>query len=105
MLVSAVQQSNLAICINISLSLEPPSHPARSLQSIPELYGSSSLAIYLTHNGVYISLNSSHPIRPPSWVLFHQKQRSVGRDVYSVWGWGAEGKGLNTVHPGLEFSA
>lgn len=84
MLVSAVQQSNLAICINISLSLEPPSHPTRSLQSISELNGSSPLAIYFTHNSVYISLNSSHPIRPPSWVLFHQEQCCVGRDVYSV---------------------
>ena len=198
MLVSAIQQSDSAICINISLPLEPSSHPSRSPQSIPELYSSSSLAIYFTHDGVYISLNSSHPILPPaaaaaakslqscptlcdpidggppgspvpgilqartlewvaisfsnawqwkvkvkllscvrllatpwtaayqapppmgfsrqeywsgvplpspilppSWVLFPQRQHTVGRDVCGGWGWRAEGKGWNTIHPGL----
>ena len=64
MLVSAVEQSESAVCVHICpLPLEPPSQPRlhptplshhRSPSWVPVLYGSFPLTIYFTHGSVYV---------------------------------------------------
>ena len=75
-LVSAVQWSESAICIDIfppswtSFLLHSPSHPSRSSKKhwaeLPVLYSRFPLAIYFTHGSVYMSILISQFLPPSS---------------------------------------
>ena len=69
-LVSAVLQSESALCIHIS-PLPSISFPFRLLQSIefPVLHSRFSLVIYFIHSTVYMSIPSSQSITPSPFPL------------------------------------
>ena len=82
-LVSAVEQSESAICIHISpypLPLEPSSHTSIPPLKVitehqaehPVLYSSFPLAIYLTHRSAYVSVLLSQFIPPPPSPHVHK---------------------------------